>query len=197
MAQVLSNGAVGLIFFAAYAILLVSNWRWRLGLLALQYLGVMGLVLMSWPLEIAVVKLVAGWMAAAVLMISFVNLPSPAGRQPPGHLPGLLFRGLVAVLVGLSVYSLQPVALRWFINAAPQQALGGLLMIGLGLLQLGLSLTGIRTIVGLLTVISGFEVLYATLEASVLMTGLLAVLHIGIAFVGAYLLFSFHLEGTQ
>jgi hypothetical protein len=49
-------------------------------------------------------------------------------------------------------------------------------------------------VIGLLTVISGFEILYATLEASVLMTGLLAILNIGLAFLGAYLQMASHLE---
>jgi hypothetical protein len=69
--------------------------------------------------------------------------------------------------------------------------------LGLGLLQLGLSREAIRIVIGVLTVISGFEILYATLEASVLMTGLLAILNIGIAFVGAYLLLASYLEETS
>jgi hypothetical protein len=88
-------------------------------------------------------------------------------------------------------------AVRWFLGATDQQALGGLILLGLGLLQLGLSREGIRIVIGLLTVISGFEILYATLEASVLMTGLLAVLNIGIAFTGAYLLLASYLEGSR
>jgi hypothetical protein len=80
------------------------------------------------------------------------------------------------------------------LGATNQQTLGGLLLLGLGLLQLGLSRQGIRIVIGLLTFISGFEILYATLEASVLMTGLLAILNIGIAFIGAYLLLASHLE---
>ena len=95
------------------------------------------------------------------------------------------------------MYSLVPVALRWFLGATHQQTLGGLLLLGLGLLQLGLSQEAIRIVIGVLTVISGFEILYATLEASVLMTGLLAILNIGIAFVGAYLLLASYLEETS
>jgi len=57
-----------------------------------------------------------------------------------------------------------------------------------------LSREAIRIIIGLLTVISGFEILYATLEASVLMTGLLAIMNIGLAFVGVYILQASNLE---
>ena len=194
MLPIMLNSAVWLVLATSFSILLVQNWRWMLGLLAVQYVGVMGLVAYSWPLEIAVVKLVAGWMAASVLMMTHLNLPALKVDQEPLLLPGILFRGLTAVLIALYVYSLLPEALRWFLSATPQQALGGLLLLGLGLLQAGLALTGIRIVLAMLTVLSGFEILYATLEASVLMTGLLAVLQVGIAFVGAYLQFSAQLE---
>jgi hypothetical protein len=41
---------------------------------------------------------------------------------------------------------------------------------------------------GLLTVLSGFEILYAAVESSILITGLLAAVTLGLAVVGAYLL---------
>lgn len=165
------------------------------GLLAFQYVGVFLLVSVSWPMEIAVVKLVAGWMASAVLFLTYQNMIE---QDTEGWFaaipPGTTFKGFAALLVGLSFYSLVPLALRWFLGATSQQVLGGLWLLGLGLLQLILSRDNLRIIIGLLTVISGFEILYATLEASVLMTGLLAILNIGFAFLGAYLLMASNLE---
>jgi hypothetical protein len=185
----------GVLFICGAGILITPNRRWMTGLLALQYVGVFGLVGFSWPLEIAVVKLVAGWMAAAVLFLTYQNLPSPsASQRQNASSPGLLFVGFAALLIGLVMYSLVPVALRWFLGASPEQVLGGLWLLGLGLLQLAFTREDIRIVIGLLTVISGFEILYATLEASVLMTGLLAMLNIGLAFVGAYLQMASHLE---
>jgi len=198
VASLFQTLSVAGLFLCAGGILLVRNWRWMTGLLALQYIGVLSLVSISWPVEIAVVKLIAGWMAAAVLFLTYVNIPdSAAEMQNKLGLPGIFFRGFTALLIGLSMYSLVPVALRWFLGATHQQTLGGLLLLGLGLLQLGLSREAIRIVIGILTVISGFEILYATLEASVLMTGLLAILNIGIAFVGAYLLLASYLEETS
>jgi len=198
VASLFQTLSVALLFLCAVGILLVKNWRWMTGLLALQYIGVLSLVSISWPVEIAVVKLVAGWMAAAVLFLTYVNIPdSAAETQIELSFPEIFFRGFTAVLIGIAMYSLVPVALRWFLGATHQQTLGGLLLLGLGLLQLGLSREAIRIVIGVLTVISGFEILYATLEASVLMTGLLAILNIGIAFVGAYLLLASYLEETS
>ena len=42
----------------------------------------------------------------------------------------------------------------------------------------------------LLTALAGFEIIYAAIETSVLVTGLLAGINLGLALVGAYLIIS-------
>ncbi len=59
---------------------------------------------------------------------------------------------------------------------------------GTGLLQLGISKSPLRIIIGLLTVICGFEIFYAAVENSTLVTALLAVITLGLAVTGAYIL---------
>lgn len=198
MEQLFESIIAFLLFICSSAIILISGRRWMLGLLALQYVGVFLLVSYSWPLEIAVVKLVAGWMAAAILFLAHQTRTGSDGRERlTASIPAKIFMGFAALLVGLAMYSLMPSALRWFLGASPQQVVGGVWLLGLGILQLSFSRQDIRIIIGLLTVISGFEILYATLEASVLMTGLLALLNIGLAFVGAYLQMASRLEDSQ
>jgi len=198
MSDFLQTLLVGLLFICGSGILIVPSRRLMTGLLALQYVGVFLLVSISWPVEIAVVKLVAGWMAAAVLFLTYQNLPgSNTVDRIDVNLPGTFFKGFAALLIGISVYSLGPTAMRWFLGATHQQVLGGVWLLGLGLLQLLLIRDSLRIIIGLLTVISGFEILYATLEASVLMTGLLAILNIGFAFLGSYLLMASNLEESS
>lgn len=188
MLEVLTSLTVSLLFILSLGILLVNDWRWMMGLLALQYGGVTLLISQSWPLEIALVKVVAGWMAAAVLGVTYLNRSGHRVTGEPQEIPDPLFRSLLAVLAALSIASFLPEALKWFIGASRQQVLGGLLLFGIGLIQVGLAVEPTRLIVGLLTILSGFEVLYATVEASVLMTALLAINHIGLAFLGSYLL---------
>lgn len=179
---------VGVLFILSLGLLLVNDWRWMMGLLSLQYVGVMLLIMESWPFEVAVVKMIAGWMAAALLGVSYLGAEDPRVTMHRGHLPNPLFRSLVAVLAALSIASFFPQALTWFIGATQQQVLGGLLLLGMGLIHVGLATGSTRIIVGLLTILSGFEILYATVEASVLMTALLASYHLGLSFLGAYLL---------
>lgn len=178
---------VGLVFILSLLIMLVNDWRWMFGLLCLQYFGAVALIMESWPFEIAVVKAIAGCSAGVLLGISHLRLDHHRVTDQPQDLPNPLFRSLVAVLAALSIASFFPQARTWFIDATRQQVLGGLLLLGMGLIHVGFASGSTRIIVGLLTVLSGFEILYATVEASVLMTALLAFNHLGLGFLGAYL----------
>ncbi|MCJ7661690.1 MAG: hypothetical protein MUO67_21290 [Anaerolineales bacterium] len=169
-------------------ILLVSpDWRVSIAALAVQYIGVFVLVAMSWPLEMAIVKLVTGWMVCAVLALAKTGAP---GRyiEEQSTIMNVIFRLLAAGLVGLVVASTAPRISVWVPEITIEQLLGGWVLIGLGLLHLGLTSSGLRVILGLLTVLAGFEIIYAAVETSVLVAGLLAAVSLGLALVGAYLL---------
>ena len=60
-----------------------------------------------------------------------------------------------------------------------------MLLAGIGLLHLGMTARPQRVVMGLLTVIAGFEVLYSGLERSVLVAGLLGVVNLGLALAGS------------
>jgi hypothetical protein len=101
---------------------------------------------------------------------------------------GVVFRIFAAALAGLVAYTWggKLVVLIPEIEAA--QAYGGLILILMGLLHLGLTDRPLRVILGLLTLLAGFEVLYAALEHAALVTGLLAAVNLGLAMVGAFLI---------
>jgi hypothetical protein len=65
---------------------------------------------------------------------------------------------------------------------------GSFVLISFGLLQLSLTSHPLRVIIGLLTFLSGFEIIYAAIETSTLVTGLLAGVNLGLALIGAYML---------
>lgn len=181
---------------SALALLLSGNWRWRLGALALQYLGVFALVISSWPLELAAVKLVTGWVACAMLAFTLVGMEANAAlEREPGT--NLAFRGLAAALVILVVSAVAPGLTAWAAPISSGQAWGAMLLIAMGLLNLSLSSLVLTTMLGLLTVFQGFEILYAAVETSTLVAGLLAMLNLGIALVGAYLIVLPTLEARE
>jgi hypothetical protein len=185
LVEVVSYAAFAVLLASSLALLISQNWRWSIIALAVQYLAVFWLVLLSWPTGLAVVKLVTGWMAGALIGAS-----QPAEELQDSafdNTQGMVFR-LAASLIGLIlVFAAAPLVADW-IPAAQPILLGGLVLIANGLLQLGMTTRPLRVILGILTVLSGFEILYAAVEQSVLVAGLSSVITLGLALVGAYLM---------
>ena len=166
-------------------ILISPNWRGSVVALAVQYLAVFWLVALVWPFGLAAVKLVAGWMAVAVLSASRLDV-EPL-EDSGSTLSILLFRLIAAGLVLALVVSILPQA-RVYIGAQPMVLEGGIILIGLGLLQLGIYTRPLRIVLGLLSVLAGFELVYAGVETSILIAGLQAGVTLGLALGGAYLM---------
>jgi hypothetical protein len=181
----LSYLAVIVLVISTLFLLLSQNWRWSIIALALQYLAVFALVAPVWSLSLAAVKLVAGWMAGTVLGYS---QPHPElVEDPQAGGAGFIFRFFVAALIWLLVFTITPSVVDMVPLSYPL-VLGAMLLIGMGLLHLGMTTRPLRVLIGLLTTLSGFELIYAAVENSVLVAGLLAIVTLGIALVGAYLL---------
>jgi hypothetical protein len=70
-------------------------------------------------------------------------------------------------------------------------AWGSLVLIGLGLLHLGITSDPFRVVLSLLSLMAGFEILYASVESSILVAALLAVVNLGLALTGAFFLTTF------
>jgi hypothetical protein len=169
------------------ALLLSRDWRWSLAALGAQYLLAFFLVLVYWPLELAAVKLVGGWMATAILGMSYLNMAEQPDESA-GFPRSRAFLGLAAGLVIIVVVGAAPALAAWGRQFTGIEAWGGLLLIGLGVIQVGLGSRIFRIILGLLTLLAGFEILYASVETSILVAGLLAIVNLGISLIGSYLL---------
>lgn len=176
---------VGLIFITSMVMLVSQRARISIVALAIQYLAVFWLITQVWPVSLAAVKLVAGWMAVIVLSTS-----QPSGKlvdENLGTIYGRIFRALTALIVWIVIFSLEPV-LKQVLPLDSSILLGALGLLGMGLVQLGVSTRPLRVIIGLLTFLSGFEIVYAAVEGSLLVAGLLAAVTAGISLAGAYLL---------
>ena len=184
----LSWAAVLIILITSSGLLLSRNWRWSLGLLAVQYLGSFWLVTRHWPLGMAAVKLVTGWMAIAALAMTLLAL-SQKDQAEEQFLPqGIFFRLFASGLTALVVLAASPRIEAVTPGLGLPVIAGSLLPIGMGLLLLGSTSDIFRVVLGLLTMLTGFETLYAAVEGSVLVAGLLAIVDLGLALVGAYLI---------
>ena len=208
--DILAVPGVFLVLTTSLGLFMVQGSVWSVALLAIQYVGVFVLVSLQWPFPMALSTLVAGWIAAFILGYAIYSLLRD--DVAPGKIPGgerrtagisfaygstvsaRIFRLLAGILIGLGALSATPIVVEWVPGIALGPAIGALVLIGLGLLQLGLTSHPIRVIIGLLTIISGFEIIYAVVELSALVAGLLAGVTMGLALLGVYLIFQSSLE---
>jgi len=198
MSLFLSWVVIVTIIISSVGILLVRNWRQLIIFLSVQYIGMFILVLQHLPLGMATVKIIAGWMSAAILGMTRNNLGEPDEDESQSILPhGRFFRLIAAAIVGLIALTGAPFINSMMADAGTTVAGGSLLLIGMGLLHLGVSNQILRVTIGLMTVLSGFEILYAAVESSVLVVALLAVINLGLALVGSYLMVASDARETE
>jgi hypothetical protein len=185
--------AVLLVTVTSVGLLLVRDWRWLIIFLAAQYFGMLILTLLHWPLGMASVKVVAGWMSAAILGMTRSGLPREDRSERHSVLPqGRMFRLFAAGIVIVLVAAATPRVNAIMANAGFAVTTGSLLLIGMGLLHLGVTDHILRVVIGLMTVLTGFEILYATVVAA-----LLAGINLGLALAGSYLLIASNAETEE
>ncbi len=187
MADVILWIAVVLIIISSAGMLLSRDWRWSLGLLTLQYFGMFWLLFAHWPITMAAAVLVAGWMACAILGMTYLNFKAELPYEDPWS-EGWLFRIFAAGLVLLVTTAASSRLLLVLPDAGQPVILGGAILISLGLLHLGMTLTPLRVISGLLTCLGGFLIFFSVIENSILVSGFLSVIILGLALSGAYLI---------
>lgn len=179
--------AVAIIMISSTSLLVSRDWRWRLSMLAVLHFGIFSLVIRYWPLGMSAIKLITGWMGCVILGMT---RPTTGVKSPDEVLwsQGRTFRLLAAGLILAATAAIAPaISNRLSIITLPV-AWGGILAIGMGLIHLGMTSQHSRVIVSLLTILAGFELLYAAVEASILVAAMLAIVDVGLALVGAYLL---------
>ena len=189
----LSIPAFVLIVMAAMIVLIFRDWRITAAALAAQYLGAFVLVALSWPLGLAIVKLIVGWMAISAVAFSWqasgARIQHATALSPSDSTPSLLFRGVAGLLIVLLTFVLTP-ALQ--ARVFPQVDLviiqGGVMIMGMALMQLGINSDPYLVIISLLSFLLGFEVIHAALEMATLLTGLFVLVNLGLALVGAFIL---------
>jgi hypothetical protein len=189
MITILNWTALLITLMTSVGLLLQRDWRVGLGLLATQYLSIFWLVQTHWPVSMAAGKLVTGWMACAVLGMAQLN-NSNTEESEAAWPQGRLFRLFTAGIIISATFGLSLRASNWLGLSLPV-AWGSLLLAGMGLLHLGISAQPFRVVLGLLTVLAGFEILYAAVESSTLVAALLSAINLCLALAGAYLVSMF------
>jgi hypothetical protein len=181
----LSTLAFLLIVITAMMILIFRDWRINTAALALQYLAVFYLVTLSWPIGLAIVKLIVGWMATAA--IGLTCLRQMDEDSPTESTSSLFFRALAGLMIILVMFIISTTLQETvFPNVDLVIIRSGLMLVGMALMQLGTNASPYLTIMSLLSFMGGFELIHAALERSTLLTGLMASVNLGLALVGVY-----------
>lgn len=194
--QIFATLAFVVIVMAAMVILVFRDWRINAAALAMQYLAAFILVTLSWPIGMAIVKLITGWMATAAIAFTCLRQKSDDSQAEPAA--SLFFRGLAGLLIVLLIFIVAPsLQARVFPGVDLMILQGGLMLLGMSLMQLGMNSEPYLVIISLLSFLTGFEVIHAALELSTLLTGLLVIVNLGLALVGVYLMVSLNEANAQ
>lgn len=196
MINIINYVFIIIIIGASIGQILSRRWRWSLGFLAAQYLGVFWFVQTIWPFSLAIIKLISGLFVCLVLATSKESASSytdPESSWPQGR----IFRSLAAGLIILTTLAISTQSSSWLGVDNSSGIWASLILMGLGLLQLGITTHPMRVIIALLTLLSGFEIIYAFVETSALVAAMLVLINLGFSLVGIYLLNSDLLENIN
>jgi hypothetical protein len=176
-----------LIWFASILLLTSRDWRVQLAVLAFHYLAAFWLITRHLPFAMASAKLVAGWMVVASLgmtRISLIQIEEQGSLRAQDRFFPLTLAGVVAVVTAGASPRIEAI----IPGIGLPVIAGSLLLVGTGLMQLGITSNILRIILGLLSMLMGFEIVYSAVESSILVAGLLALTNLALGLVGSYLL---------
>jgi hypothetical protein len=176
------------------ALLLVEDWRFRLVLVAITQLIGFVLILQIWPIALAAVKLISGWMGVLLLVATFVS--SSASLTASSHFSSRIFR----VFLGIFGWILVLVSVQRFNEWLPisyTNLFVGLIFFISGIVYLSLRNSTLDSVLGLLLFFEGFDVIYSSLEGSALVTGLFSLIIVSICLTGSFLEGGFKFGGAE
>lgn len=187
--DIISWIAVGLMLATSTAMLINRDWRLSLGALAVQYVAAFWLITRHLPFVMGSAKLITGWMVVAALGMTRLGLSAAEDEQEESFLPrGQWFRMILMAVIAFVSLGATPSIESSIPGLGLPVIAGSLLLIGAGVVHLGMTSDTLNVILGLLTMLTGFEILYAAIESSILVAGLLAVTNLGLGIAGSYLL---------
>lgn len=181
---------LALVAATAFALVIVERPGIQIAILAAQYASVAWLTSLALPPQVAAVKLVAGMITCGVLALTV------AGSRPPRESgSGKAFRAIAAILIMGAAIGIGRANWMRIPDIRPEAIMAATILMSMGLLQLGLFRTPLRVCIGLITMLSGFEIAYAVIEPALAILALLASMHIGLAMVVSYLTLVAHPSG--
>ena len=133
---------------ATLLLLLSADWRASIAGLAIQYLISFLLVTQVWPVSLAAIKLVSGWLVCVLLGMSTNS--DLFDEEFYSSRAASIFRLISAVFIFIIVLTVTPTMNIW-LPIPYDHLLIGLLMIGMGIIQLGFFQIHFKVFSGIMT----------------------------------------------
>ncbi len=207
--------AIGVLATAVF-LTVIRDWRWSLLALTIQYLISGWLLTYVFEADIApaiaAIKVIAWALSCLVLYLTArqvrwgsegsaaqPEIPEPTSTPASRRtLPtGLLFRLIMSVMVAAAIlYTVNRGQLS-LPELPPHINLAAVSLMGIGLLGLGLTEEPLTAGMSLLTLLTGFELFYHSLEQALTIIGLLIGIELLIALVTAYLTVAHHMAPEE
>lgn len=180
------------LLLAVALVVIVSDWRLSLLALATQYILVAILLSTLIPLQIAVVRMIAGGLVALMFYITARRTHPARRRRAAQSNPteafeiarGVFWTNLPFRLIGLALVASSVIgASEQFVllNAPLLFWVTGLWLAGGGLLTIALTRDALRLGMGLLFFTSGFGIIYLSIDNSLIIYALLVIADLVIA----------------
>jgi hypothetical protein len=183
----------------ASALAVSRRWRVNVILLTVQYFLVVLLLTRLVRLEMAAIRGIVGWIVCLVFYLTEQRvhwqgrLSGSEGRASgTGWLKWVLsaeesFRLFAAMMISIAAYTASFRYPLIVLDVPTDILLACYVLAGLGLLTAGLGESATQVGTGLLTLLSGFDLLYVAIEPSLAVTGLLSAISLVIALAMAFL----------
>jgi hypothetical protein len=190
MSETLRTILAAILLLTAAINLVRRQWAVNIFALRLQYICIFLLILEVRPPLLAGIKLIVGLMVSLMLYLTLSSsglIESLLVRRRFSS--GEVFRGTIALLLALISFLAAPALQQ---SAFPQSSqlllTASLGLILFGLFQMGTINEPLYLVIGLLTFLSGFELLSASLEFSRLLEGLFTAVNLSLALIGSFFL---------
>ena len=174
-----------LVAATAFVLVIVERPGVLITILAVQYASVAWLSSLALPPQVAAVKVVAGMITCGVLALTVAGSRWP--EEAESGVASQAFRVIAAVLILAAAIGIGQTNWMRVPDIRPEAIMAAAILMSLGLLQLGLFRSPLRVSIGLITLMSGFEIAYSVIEPALAILALLASVHIGLAMVVSYL----------
>jgi len=188
MSETLGTVLAAILLLSAAINLVRRQWTLNIFALGFQYICTFLLILEVRSTFLAGIKLIVGLMVSLMLYLTLKSSGLIESTLLRRHVTsGEIFRGTIALLLALISFLAAPALQQ---SAFPQSSqlllTASLGLILFGLFQMGTINEPLYLVIGLLTFLSGFELLYASLEFSRLLEALLTTVNLSLALVGSF-----------